>query len=408
MAKRTDRTNGTPETQAGVPHEERFSAFGGHPLHLHVRTTRAAAVGEAEGAGRSLADLGVTDAEQLVALASIDAARAGLASALGASKQEVESLIKEARKALPPPVLAELEHPLPPMFGLGAVEPTPEMRSAAGPVPAAELPQAIALPPSANLISKMSPIRNQGNRGTCVAFTLTAIDEYYRRVKGITSGYDLSEQHLYQEIKLIDGAPSVCGTWQRVGAQVLNARGQCREAVWPYNPNLPCNNNGTMPANARTDAAHYKLALASLSPQNVAALKGALAGLRPVGISIPVYNSWYSSPETRRSGRITMPLPNDPQVGGHALEAVGYQDTAGAPGGGYFMIRNHWSTAWGYACPYGAGYGTIPYQYVASYNWEAYTLAAPVSLDEPQPQAEQAEQRTVTITVRGNMNIVLE
>src|SRR5205814_320276 len=83
----------------------------------------------------------------------------------------------------------------------------------------------------------------------------------------------------------------------------LGSRGQCREVVWAYNPNLPCNNNGTMPPNARADAAHYKLALASLSPQNVAAIKSALAGLRPVGISIPAYTSWYSSPETTRAGR---------------------------------------------------------------------------------------------------------
>src|SRR5205814_4054915 len=131
-------------------------------------------------------------------------ARAGLAAALGASKQEVESLVKEARKVLPPPVAAELEHPLPAMFGLGALEPTPEVRAAATAVPAAELPEAVALPQSANLIGKMSPIRNQGNRGTCVSFTATAMDEYYRRVKNIPSGYDLSEQHLYHEVKLID------------------------------------------------------------------------------------------------------------------------------------------------------------------------------------------------------------
>ena len=100
-------------------------------------------------------------------------------------------------------------------------------------------------------------IRNQGARGTCVSFTLTAINEYFRRVRG--SVQDLSEQHLYQEMKLIDGSPALCGTWQRFGAQVLSSRGQCREVVWPYNPNPPCNHNGVMPPNARADAANYKL-----------------------------------------------------------------------------------------------------------------------------------------------------
>ena len=134
---------------------------------------------------------------------------------------------------------------------------------------------------------------------------------------------DFSEQHLYHEMKLIDGSPTVCGTWQSIGANVLRSRGECREVIWPYNPNLPCNNNGTMPANARSDAASYKLALVALSSKNVAAIKGALTSRRAVGISIPVYKSWYTSPETKRSGRVTMPLTGDTQVGGHAVCLAG-------------------------------------------------------------------------------------
>jgi hypothetical protein len=156
---------------------------------------------------------------------------------------------------------------------------------------------------------------------------------------------------------------------------VLANHGECREIVWPYNPNLPCNNNGTMPPNARPYALNYRPTFTALTPRSVPAIKAALAGRRPVGISVPVDNSWYTSPETKRSGRITMPLTNDPQVGGHALCVVGYQEHADGPGGGYFLIRNHWSTGWGYQCPYGAGYGTIPYAYITKYTWEAYTLA---------------------------------
>jgi C1A family cysteine protease len=349
VAKRsTDRT--------GVQWEEQMSAFGGHPLHLHVAPLRAAAAGAEPEVGGGLAELGITDAEQLVALANRDETRNQLAATLEITKQELDTVVKEAKKVLPAPLALELEHPLPPIFALGAIEPPegvpPPDETAAG------LAEAVALAPSVNLISHMSPIRNQGSRGTCVAFTLTAIDEYFRRVRG--AAVDLSEQHLYHEIKLIDGSPAVCGTWQRVGAQVLSSRGQCRAAVWPYNPNPPCNNNGVMPANARADALNYKLSLVALTATNVAAIKSALSGRRPVGISIPVYNSWYLSPETKRSGRITMPLTNDTQAGGHALCLAGYQDEASAPGGGYFIVRNHWHTTWGYQCPYGQGYGTIP------------------------------------------------
>ena len=72
--------------------------------------------------------------------------------------------------------------------------------------------EVVALPISVNLIPYMSSIRNQASRGTCVSFTLTALNEYILRRRGRVR--DLSEQHLYYEIKLIDGASSGCGTWQ--------------------------------------------------------------------------------------------------------------------------------------------------------------------------------------------------
>ena len=33
-------------------------------------------------------------------------------------------------------------------------------------------------------------------------------------------------------------------------------------------------------------------------------------------------------------------------MGGHAMCMVGYQDDADVPGGGYFLVRNSWGTAW--------------------------------------------------------------
>ena len=102
-----------------------------------------------------------------------------------------------------------------------------------------------------------------------------------------------------------------------------------------------------------------------------------------------------------------MPLTNDTQAGGHAVCLAGYQDDPATPGGGYFILRNHWSTSWGYQDPYGPGYGIIPYQYLVGYGWEAYALATPVNLDEPVTPQDEAK-RTVTITVRGNVNLIIE
>jgi C1A family cysteine protease len=123
-----------------------------------------------------------------------------------------------------------------------------------------------------------------------------------------------------------------------------------------------------------------------------------------------VYNSWYLSASVRNTGRITMRLGSEPVAGGHAVCLVGYQDNPASPGGGYFILRNSWGTAWGNLSPYGRGYGTIPYRYIATDCWEAFALAAPVTQEEEEQQ-DQAEEtkpaRTLTITVKGDVNLVI-
>jgi len=46
-------------------------------------------------------------------------------------------------------------------------------------------------------------------------------------------------------------------------------------------------------------------------------------------------------------------------------------------------------------------------RYVSSYNWEAYALASAPGVDEP-AQPREEEKRTVTITIRGNVNLIIE
>lgn len=147
----------------------------------------------------------------------------------------------------------------------------------------------------------------------------------------------------------------------------------------------------------------------TVSTNSVPAYKAQLAQQRPVGLSIPVYDSWYRSEEARRSGRITMRVGNEPQVGGHAVLLVGYQDEKATPGGGFFLVRNHWSTQWAYQSSYGPGYGVIPYAYIQNYAWEAFTLAPTAA-----PVEEQQEERviksatTVSIQVGRSVRITID
>jgi hypothetical protein len=388
MARQAEKakSNGEPEV----------SGFGGH--RIASATTQATLVAAAAPAG-SLSTLWFEDAEQLVAASAVPGLDTELKDALGLSDADYQAIVDTARQLLPPDRLGLVSTPTSTAdLHLGALEPPDDMR---------EEPVAVAaavLPGSVNLIPGMPPIRNQASRGTCVSFTMTAMNEYFLRRNSVVE--DLSEQHLYAETKAIDGAPNQCGTFQAKAAIVLRQRGECRESVWPYNPNPPCNNHGVRPPQARPDGLHYGLNTHTVPTNDMAAYKAELAQSNPVGLSIPVYNSWYASAETRRSGRITMRVGNEQRVGGHAVLLVGYQDTPDSPGGGYFLVRNHWSTTWAYQSPYGAGYGTIPYQYITNDAWEAFAADLPVGSTEAQEETARPSS-SVVITVGPDITITI-
>jgi C1A family cysteine protease len=339
--------------------------FGGHLLET--------VPGLKESDVTALRRFGFTDAEQVVSALLVPGVSEHLSAESGLSGTQMDDLMGKLRNVVPV-VAAAVETE---QFVTGALPPTPEIAEMGA---AAAQPRiAAALPSNINHANMMSPGRQQGHRGTCVSFAMTAVHEYYRRITA-NSQEDLSEQFLYHETKLIDGSPNTCGTWAVKAAQVLSSLGECSEQVWPYNPNLPCNNNGVEPALAKADAAGSKFQAVVLAPKDVYGIKTALATGSVVAFSIPVYNSWYQSSEVARTGRITMRIGTEPMNGGHAMCLIGYQDDQTSPGGGYFVLRNSWFGVWGMQCPYGSGNGTIPYAYIGNEAWEAVsspTVGAP-------------------------------
>lgn len=393
------------------------SGAGGTPLASLSRRFAADAADQPEAAESVLAQLmalGFADAEQLVAAVAVPGVQEQFRDELGVTADTFDSFVDTARKALPPQRAELTAHPAPSDLGLGVAPPTDEMIAAAAATADTEASAvaAAAVPAAVNLISLMPPIRSQAGRGTCVSFTLTALNEYVRGRLGVPR--DLSEQHLYYEIKLIDGSPGQCGTYQSKAVNALKQRGQCPEQIWPYDPNPPCNNHGTRPDQSRPAGLDYRLTAYAVSTRSVTDYKAQLAQQRPVTLSIPVWNSWYQSAETRRSGRITMRVGNEPQAGGHAVILVGYQDAPTAPGGGYFIVRNSWgTTSWAYQSPYGGGYGTIPYQYISNDAWEAYSAAVPTVAEAADHRGQGQVggvrgQATVTIQAGSNVTITVQ
>jgi Papain family cysteine protease len=402
---------------AAVNEATGFSGFGGHLLASPDSGAAVAALGaDASGIVSTLMSLGIEDAEQVVAVAAIPDARTELQQLLGLKDAAFQSFLSHVQGMLPASRAAAFSAPSPKDLGLGVRPPTAEMMaSAARSAVAFDAEAAVELPGVVNLVGFFQPIRNQGPRGTCVAFALTALNEYIKRRTGLLR--DLSEQHLYYETKLIDGSPGGCGTWQAKAVLPLASRGECRELVWPYKNALPCNNHGPLPAAARPDGLNYRLITLAVPTRNVLAYKTHMSKQRPVTLSIPVYNSWYQSAATRQTGRITMRIGNEPSVGGHAVCLVGYVDTPTSPGGGYFIVRNSWGTAsFGSANPFGAGYGTIPFQYITNDAWEAYTAVVPGinSMEDEDTNDTDTDgntklgKSTVTIDIGSNVKITIQ
>ena len=233
------------------------------------------------------------------------------------------------------------------------------------------------LPPTQNLVAEMQPIRDQQQRGTCVAHASGAAAEHYWRLQGKI--VDLSRQYLYWSCKQHDGDPNGEGTWVAVAMSRLTADGCCREDTWPY-VGTPIPNNESQdppPAAAIAEAPEFKVPVTQqIASTSVLDIKAALAAGHCVAFSIPVFNSWYQNDEVIRTGDLVNPLPNEPDVGGHAMCLVGYEDLPAetALGGGHFYLRNSWGTQWAAQSTLGPGYGTIPYSYIAANCTEAFSI----------------------------------
>ncbi len=70
-----------------------------------------------------------------------------------------------------------------------------------------------------------------------------------------------------------------------------------------------------------------------------------------------VYES-FESEQAAKTGKVNLPKLQEKIIGGHAVLAVGYNDTAKR-----FIVRNSWGTTWGMD-----GYFTMPYNYLLDEN----------------------------------------
>lgn len=240
------------------------------------------------------------------------------------------------------------------------------------------------------------PIRDQGMRGTCVAFATAALLEH-RALSSAAASTDLSEQYLYWAIKTQTADPwhTIDGTTLGFARDALGTNGVCSEQSWPYDPvpqpgNIP-QESVTDPSNhAHSEAAalrHLGVHRTGSTSGNAQVLLEELSRCEPVAIALPVFrdslqpqsNNWNTSVGLLY-GRVLDPPPTSIVEGGHAVTVVGFAPDPGEPNGGYFIIRNSWGVEWGRLLPASgsfaptAGYGQVSATYVEHFLWELYRL----------------------------------
>ena len=137
----------------------------------------------------------------------------------------------------------------------------------------------------------------------------------------------------------------------RTGIKTLKAQGVCRESLWPY---AIRRFTAKPPAACFTEAADHQVT-AYQRLNALAEMKACLAMGLPFVFGFAVYEHVMSA-AVARTGRIRLPGKSERMLGGHAVMAVGYQESTRM-----VLFRNSWGAAWGRS-----GYGEMPYAYLDS------------------------------------------
>ena len=221
----------------------------------------------------------------------------------------------------------------------------------------------VRLPKKIDWTAKMSPVRDQGQEGTCVGFaTTTGMKEYQEKVD-YQKLVILSPRFLYSECKKIDGMPGEEGTTIRAAMQALNTKGVCQEKFWPYQTskkNKPL-------SGAFSNAKKFRI-LTYARILNLGELCMSLATKGPAVLGIQVFSGMSEA----KRGIIPLPKRGEESVGGHAICAVGYDNKKQL-----VKFKNSWSPKWG-----DKGYGYLSFEYVRFYMMDAWSS---VDIEDPNP-----------------------
>lgn len=225
-----------------------------------------------------------------------------------------------------------------------------------------------ALPTSVDLRPWCSPMEDQQTIGSCTAHAGVGLVEYFER-RAFGKHLDASRLFLYKVTRNLLKWTGDTGAFLRSTMYALTLFGVPPEEYYPYNiadfdkePSAFCYAFGQ----SYQAISYYRLDPPGTTRSNLLTqIKTYLANGLPSMFGFTVYSS--ISQANTNGGKIPYPTRGERVLGGHAIDAVGYDDNlkikntnaGGLETTGALLIRNSWGTGWG-----SAGYGWLPYKYV--------------------------------------------
>jgi C1A family cysteine protease len=215
-----------------------------------------------------------------------------------------------------------------------------------------------SLPIKIDLRSKCPAVLDQGDLGSCTANALGSAFQFGQKKQAIPNFVPSRLFLYYNERKLENTIPIDNGAQIRDGIKTMNKEGICAETNWTYDDNTASGAKFSQkpPAICYTKAlTNQVLSYLRLNNASLMQLKSCLSEGFPFVFGFSVYTSFFS---IKKNGIMPIPLNSENLEGGHAVMAVGYDETKQM-----FIVRNSWSKTWG-----DNGYFYMPYSYITDTN----------------------------------------
>lgn len=205
-----------------------------------------------------------------------------------------------------------------------------------------------------DLTGALGPVRDQGSRGTCLAF---ALSELHRHKHGIDEL--LSPEYLYRAAAAITpGWKPMGGLPVSAGLKAVAAPGQPQEAHCPYQPCEPTVGptipSGTFPL--------YSSPGAQMGV-SVAQVTASIQGGTPFGLVLKLTGTFFVPVD----GLVTFPAPLAATNAVHAVVAAGLGTHSVL--GPFILIRNSWGETWG-----DKGNAWLPASYVQQHGLSMFEV----------------------------------